>query len=121
MGFVKVVKDFAPTPFIMSSQQEPEAQKFTNLWLKKHLGTASGVYVTEGSCRTKDSLLNENDRIFDDHPKFPESNKLIIVSHGYNEHKQGLRVNTPFEMEAALEVLKNGETCFANLHLFGRC
>jgi len=106
MDFVKVVKDFTHTPFIMSSQQEPEAQKFTNLWLKKYFGAASGVYVTEGSYRTKDSLLKENDRIFDDHPKFPESNKLIIVSHGYNEHKQGLRVNTPFEMEAVLEVLK---------------
>ena len=104
--FVKVVKDFAHTPFIMPSQQEPEAQKFTNLWLKKHFDGAGGIYVTEGSCYTKDSWLNENDRIFDDHPKFPESNKLIIVSHGYNEQKQGLRVNTPFEIEAALDVLK---------------
>jgi hypothetical protein len=53
----------------------------------------------------KEAQLNVNDRIFDDHPQFPESNKLIILRHGYNEHKRGFRVNTPDEMEAVLEVL----------------
>ena len=104
--FVPVIKKFTDSPHVISTQIQPEAQTATTKWLSKHFKGAQPTYVGEGGSQEKNSLLNENDRIFDDHPQFPESNKLIVLGHGYNEHKSGFRVNTPDEIEAVLEVLR---------------
>jgi hypothetical protein len=106
MDFLKTVKKFTDTPNIISTQIEDEAREYTKKWLLKYFKGANMIFVGEGSSKEKDVILKANDRIFDDHPKFPSSNKLIIVGHGYNAEKHGLRVNDTHEMEAALEVLK---------------
>ena len=104
--FVPVVRAFTQEPNICSSQIEPLAQKYTTEWLQERFRNPQITYVGKGSYSEKEAVLNENDRIFDDHPKFPENNKLIVVGHGYNAQKKGFRVETPDEMEAVLEVLK---------------
>ena len=104
--FVPVVQKFTKMPYISSTQIESEAKEATTKWIKNYFKNAYLTYVGKGGSKEKEAVMNENDRIFDDHPQFPESNKLIILGHGYNEHKSGFRVNTPDEMEAVLEVLK---------------
>jgi len=104
--FVPIVQKFTKHPYILSAQIEPEAKEATTKWLYKHFKNLYITYVGKGVYKEKEAVMHENDRIFDDHPQFPESNKLIILGHGYNGHKSGFRVNTPDEMEAVLEVLK---------------
>ena len=104
--FTPVIREFSQEPFIYSTQIEPEAQKYTTEWLKERFHNPQITYVGEDSYRKKDAMLGAYDRIFDDHPKFPETSKLIIVGHGYNKDKPGFRVNTPAEMEGILDVLQ---------------
>ena len=106
MDYVPVVQDFTDSPHIISTQIEPEAREHTTKWLSKYFKDAQTTYVGKDSSKEKNDLLKENDRIFDDHPKFPSSSRLIIVHHGYNSTKHGFRVSTPDEMAAVLEVLK---------------
>lgn len=104
--YVPVVQKFTKSPYIISTQIEQPAKVATAKWLADRFALPQATFVGEGSSAEKVKLLAEDDRIFDDHPKFPESNKLIIVGHGYNRNKPGFRVNTVAEMEGALDVLQ---------------
>ena len=104
--FVPTVKAFTQEPHICSTQIEPEARRYTTEWLQERFHNPQITYVGKGSYAEKDAMLGAHDRIFDDHPQFPETEKLIIVGHGYNKDKPGFRVNTPAEMEGTLDVLQ---------------
>jgi len=104
--FVPSVQQFTDSPYILSTQIELPAQDATMRWLARRFASPHAIFVGEGSYNSKNMILEKNDRIFDDHPKFPESNKLIIVGHGYNKDKPGFRVDTVAEMEGALDVLQ---------------
>jgi len=106
MPYLPVIKKFYKKPHILSTQVEEPARKATTKWLKKHFKEPNITYVGMGSHAEENAILHEDDRIFDDHPKFPNSPKLITVGHGYNKGKESFRISTPEEMEAILEVLK---------------
>jgi len=104
MQFVPTVQKFSKSPHILTCQLEPEAKMYTAMWLSRRFALPQVKFVN--SSAEKATLLNPDDRIFDDHPKFPESNKLIIVGHLYNNSKPGFRINTIAELEGALDVLQ---------------
>jgi len=105
MDYVPVVRQFTDRPDIITAQIEEEAREATTRWVLKHFRDANIIFV--GNSEEKNSLLSENDRIFDDHPRFPWSPKLIIAGHGYNVYKHGFRINDICELEAVLEVLRH--------------
>jgi len=104
-AYLKIVQQFTHAPHIITTQIEQPAKHATAKWLAKRF-VLPQVKFTESSVE-KAALLNEDDRIFDDHPKFPESNKLIIIGHGYNRTKPGFRINTVADLVGALDVLQN--------------
>jgi hypothetical protein len=105
LPYLKTVKAFTRVPNIMTRQIEPESQYFTGQWLLKYFDKFRVIYVEDKN--TKINYLRDNDRLFDDHPNFLRTNKLITVGHGYNKNRPTFRVESPAEMEAALEVLRN--------------
>jgi hypothetical protein len=105
-AYLPIVKKFTRSPSIISTQIEPEAREATTKWLLRYFDNPQIIYVGEGSSKEKDNLVSGNSRIFDDHPRFPESSRLITVGYPYNNTKRGFRVSTPEEMEAVLEVLQ---------------